>query len=484
MFKGRIHVRWLPIFSLFVSVLWLTSCGSDSHSKWQAQWSDDPEKNLQLTALGGEQVVPKVATNDMGESFVAWYSNVNGNYNVRLQCLDENGTELWARNGIVISDHPSDSWVTDYGLAVDQDGHAILVFQDLRNGSSNVYAYRISPDGEFLWGENGLALSDNTDFEPSPSVAVTDENHLVFVWSRTSEVSKAVVLQKVTPDGDLLWGSGVVLQGNENEDHLSPVVTAADNDEVFLVWAKPSAESAPDHAIYAQRLDSNGSFVWNGGEPILLADPIPLYVAPRLVSDAQGGLLVGWYDTNLQSLVQHIDEDGTLLMSEEGALLSTSQETLHMQPELVFSSQWQEVFAFCKETNLGQTDSGVCGQKLSTVGERFWGEEGRPFVPWWSSEYAYPFALRGTDAGVLVFYKVDMTFLDADLRAMLITATGAFAWDDESLTLSSTASGKGDFAVSAINDGQWVVVWADDRSGSREIYAQNIHSNGELGILK
>jgi hypothetical protein len=75
------------------------------------------------------------------------------------------------------------SWLTDWDMTVDQDNYAILTFQDIRNaGNNNVYAYRISPDGSFVWGPDGLELSNTTDFDVSPKVTVTSARNAVVAW--------------------------------------------------------------------------------------------------------------------------------------------------------------------------------------------------------------------------------------------------------------------------------------------------------------
>ena len=149
-----------------------------------AQWSDDPSLNTEIIDTIGEQILPKVVVNaDNGESYISWFSKFdNLNYDVYMQRLDADGNKLWAENGLLISNNTTDTWVTDYDLVIDNDGCAVLVTQDLRTGYSDVYAYRISPDGEFLWGDDGIALTNNTDFNPSPRAIVTQDGNIVFAW--------------------------------------------------------------------------------------------------------------------------------------------------------------------------------------------------------------------------------------------------------------------------------------------------------------
>ena len=147
-----------------------------------AQWSNDNASNTIICDLSGSQAIPKIGTHDNGDSYVGWFSGENGNYNVRLQRFDVNGNEQWEHNGILISNHESMSWLTDWDLKVDYENHAILAFQDIRTGNNNVFVYRISPDGEFVWGENGLQLSNSEAFDVSPKIAVTDVNNIIVVW--------------------------------------------------------------------------------------------------------------------------------------------------------------------------------------------------------------------------------------------------------------------------------------------------------------
>ncbi|MEE4258373.1 MAG: hypothetical protein V2I62_01315, partial [Bacteroidales bacterium] len=98
---------------------------------WQllyAQWSADPLSNTQISNSAGEQVLPKAAVCSNGDLYVAWFSNESGNYNVRLQLLDKVGNELWAPNGILISNHEQMTWLTDWDMVVDTANFAVLTF--------------------------------------------------------------------------------------------------------------------------------------------------------------------------------------------------------------------------------------------------------------------------------------------------------------------------------------------------------------------
>ena len=106
-----------------------------------SQWSNNPAENTLIMDTIGEQVLPKVVVNaDNGESYISWFSDSEDNqYDVYMQRLDVNGNKLWAEDGLLISDNTTSAWVTDYDLVIDNDGCVVLVTQDIRTGSSDVY---------------------------------------------------------------------------------------------------------------------------------------------------------------------------------------------------------------------------------------------------------------------------------------------------------------------------------------------------------
>ena len=176
------------------------------------QWSTDPMVNNAIATVPGEEAIPKVATAASGITYVSWFSVESGNYNVRLQKFDVYGNELWAEGGILISDHTQETWLTDWDMTVDQADHAILVWNDIRTGNDDVFAYRISPDGAFVWGDNGVQISSGQGFDAAPKVTVTNAGNAVFAWEDLD--AGVIIRQKVSPDGTLLWGdNGITMSG-------------------------------------------------------------------------------------------------------------------------------------------------------------------------------------------------------------------------------------------------------------------------------
>lgn len=137
-----------------------------------------------------DQILPKVAVNPSnGESYIPWFStDMSSPFDVYIQRLDADGNKLWADDGLLISHHPTWTWVTDYDLKIDNDGNAILVTQDERTGNSNVFAYKITANGDFVWGEDCVGLSKNDGFNPSPKAIILDDNSVMLGWKNEPTV--------------------------------------------------------------------------------------------------------------------------------------------------------------------------------------------------------------------------------------------------------------------------------------------------------
>ncbi|MCK7523638.1 MAG: hypothetical protein MZV64_41370 [Ignavibacteriales bacterium] len=97
----------------------------------------------------------------------------------------------------------------------------------------------ISPNGDFLWGANGIDISSGDSFQPSPTLTETSDGNFVFTWI-SSDGSQKIALQKLSPTGQKLWGSTPILLQSATEDFSWPAVVQSDNGQVILVHTVPN----------------------------------------------------------------------------------------------------------------------------------------------------------------------------------------------------------------------------------------------------
>ncbi len=438
-----------------------------------------------ISLASGEQAIPLVATSENGTSYIAWFSNETGNYNVMLQKLDVFGNIQWDSAGLLVSDHEAMTWLTDWDMAIDQEDFAILTFQDVRNGNNNIYAYRISPEGEFVWGDDGLALSNSADFDAAPKVIVTNAGNVVIAWSPENEV---VIMQKITPDGTLLWGeSGITLSGDNR--YSWPQLIAVGDDDVILKFFEDSGQILyPTRHILAQRYDANGDPVWDELAVITDAGGISGFTRTfAFINDGQDGFYIAWDDERNfpqppSIFVQHIGADGTILLADDGVEATTNSSMNHYYANLALPPESDDIFVFWRETNANQNNWGIYGQKLSSTGQRLWTDNGKSFIDV-SATNVDIVAARNSAEDMIVIYEEYSTVMNAGIKAMRIDTDGNYVWEDEKIDLCTVQSEKVHSVAGSFYNDQWIATWEDSRNGGKDIYAQNIQLDGSLGPI-
>lgn len=448
-----------------------------------AQWSNDANQNTAIAIATGEQVIPKVATHSDGTTYISWFSQEAGNYNVRLQKLDIFGNKLWDEAGLLISNHTSMSWLTDWDMTVDLYGCPIVVFQDVRNGNNNIYAYRISPEGDFLWGNDGIALSNNSDFEAAPVVTTTQEGNAVFAWTRENTIS----MQKVNIYGEKQWGeSGIQFQGPT--DFAWPKIIPVNDDEILMTFFKQTGQfPAITKNVFVQHFDADGLGVWGDGIAISNNAGIPFYVQASVIPDGNNGAFITWHRDNgsvFDAYVQHVKEDGNLSFPANGVALSLNSGTHQLDPELVFDADTEDLYAFWREHNANQSLRGISGQRISSAGTRLWGNNGKIIVAMQSGEKADLRIAITENEPIIVFSDSPQGSTSVYIRAIRLDNNGDAVWMGGQRSVSLASSSKADVEITNFVNGQMIVVWEDERNDGGDIFAQNMKPSGTLGPLQ
>jgi hypothetical protein len=456
-----------------------------------AQWVNDPTANLMVCDLSGAQSLPKIASTSDGGCYISWFDNRSGEYCVYMQRLDPFGYKQWGTDGLLISSNPQMSSLVDYSLISDAADNAILIFSDIRNaGNLNVFAYKISPAGTFLWGINGVALNPTADFQPNGKVVQTDDGGYVFAWIVSATPTKTA-LQKLSSDGVKLWGTlPIILQGSAGEGFNYPSLVKSDNNAVLLLHTFTTGSfPAQTVKLRAQKLTSSGSTVWGtDGISIQNLGKIAAFQVPVVISDGMNGAFISWYDdrdnNNLQSaFVQRVSSDSLLYFPVNGAEVSITAARQKYNPVISFESGGSNTYVFWRETEPNQSQNGIMGQKLSSAGARLWGDNGKIFKDL-SAPNSSSISNVNTKIGsgkVYVFYlEGSGSGLNTKTEGFACDFEGQFVWPGSFVVLSNPTQEKLHLVVTSDIYNNCKLAWGDRRI-DEGIYAQDINPSGQLG---
>ena len=456
-----------------------------------AQWSSNPMQNLGIGVAPNDQATAKMEATSDGGCFICWFDNRSGNYNMYLQRLNSAGEAQFAPNGMLVSAHPQMTWLVDYDMTVDLNDNAVIVFSDIRNGGTNdldVVAYKIASNGTFLWGADGIVLSEpvNANFEPAPKVTYTNAGNFVVGWLKSGAVD-ALCFQKISADGQVMWGeSGVMLNPAADHSLSAPDLIPADADNAIAIWKDSTGPFwAPTTWLYTQKFAPDGSALWNpSGVVIYNAGHMSAWTYPEIIPDGSNGAFYTWYDSptsaNFEVWVMHVDANGSLIFPVNGIQASTnSMDRLHMNPAISYLPNSDELFTFWVEENGGQNQYGLYGQKFSPTGARLWTNSGMEFLPLTGEQISFVRSVAAENK-IYVGYFQSPAVMNTSVKAFRIFSDGSFQWQSQLLSAAELGS-KDDLLMVMNTEHRAFLAWTDDRSGSYDIYAQNVNPDGTLG---
>ena len=437
-----------------------------------AQWADNPE-NPQLLGSG---IQPQLKMTSNGGVYFTWLTN--GDYHVYLQRLNQQGIAQFSEGGMLISDNNNASWIAVYhlNLAVDSEDNAIITLVDQRTGPWEVYAYKIAPDGTMLWGADGLTLSDSGIDNISPRLAVLPDNSVVVSWSKNYS---SIVVQRISANGDLLWGDGMAIN-NLMASLLSPQPIINSDGNLLLQWISQTGPIwAADSKLYLQKYDLDGSSIWN--EPTVAVGPVVFPMGNWLqqsVADGNNGSFSAWTEMsgNVQSAItQHINEDGELSWIG-GVDLSANSSNFRMSPRLVVADNSQDLIAVWNESNGSQNQRGVYAQRLDESGNRLWGINGTAIIPL-NNDYDYlDLSIVGVGEDMITVFFQQSPNMSGDIYAIRLDANGNSIWAQGNIVITNSNNSKSDMMICK-GIGCLFIAWSENGN----VYAHCLREDGSLG---
>jgi hypothetical protein len=207
--------------------------------------------------------------------------------------IDATGTARWATNGIVICAETNWQSVTD--LISDMAGGAIIVWQDMRDSSGDIYAQRVDSLGADQWATNGIMVHQvGTEYQDHESFISDGSGGMIIAWSdrRNGVGNMDIFVQRIDHDGNWRWVySGVPICTAAGDQEI-PRIASDGEGGYFLAW-RDGRYTSDD--IYAQHLRSDGVTLWpDDGIDVCTYEEDQSIAS--VTEDGYGGLFLVWRD--------------------------------------------------------------------------------------------------------------------------------------------------------------------------------------------
>ncbi len=431
-------------------------------------------ENTPICTADNAQYFPVLTTDSNDGVIVTWRDGRNGNYDIYAQRVDKNGNMVWNPDGIPVCTH--DASQSAPVIISDLNGGAIIVWGDTRNGSQDSYAQRVNANGEILWNPEGVAVCTEPTLQDDFTAIPDGNGGAIVVWEDWRSGNQDIYAQKLSTDGEILWKQNGNAVFHGEGDQYDPAIISDNAGGAIVVWWDIST---PDWNIYAQKINSNGKTVWDAPNPVCTAQGNQ--GAPTMVSDENGGAYCVWADyrndpnifTTAQLFAQHLAADGTHLWKKDGIQIcelnvNQQQQTCVGDGKGGFIVVWwddRDVFA------------DIYAQRVNMDGLKLWDNVGVPVCTEGGVQQNPKLVTDGA-GGVIAYwldYREDFGNTTEDaIYAQRIDENGTSLWKENGVPVCIADKEQISPNAIASSVGTAIVVWSDARGKDHDIYIHRV----------
>jgi len=224
-----------------------------------------------------------------------------------------------------------------YGLkaAGNGTGGALAIYESSLGG--NIYAQKISPEGQTLWGEKGALLgsSHSQSYSYFSLNIVSDgSGGAIAAWPDSDQFKPTTQVVRIDPAGQVLWQRGFIYFDKLISDGAGGAILAFDypGGEIIV--------GSTERDLLLVRVDSQGAYPW-GLQGVTIKRQRYQDNTLQIVSDGSGGVIATWEETEYQSgptpssgtaanvtnrlFAQRIDSTGTPLWGDSVSLFTSPE---------------------------------------------------------------------------------------------------------------------------------------------------------------
>ncbi|MBL7994424.1 fibronectin type III domain-containing protein, partial [bacterium] len=461
---ARVFIR----ITMTAAVMGLTAPGNVS-----AQWSTSPTVNNAVSATTGDQKLPQAVSDGSGGTIIVWEDGRSGQSDIYAQRLNSSGVPQWTANGIVICN--AGNVQSDAKIVSDGAGGAIITWMDMRGGTQDIYAQRVTPGGTTMWTANGIVICSASSNQNIPMITDDGSGGAIVAWNDTRDfVSVDIYAQRINSSGVAQWtADGVAICTATNTQSIGGITTDGAAGAI-ITWQ--DLRDGVDNKIYAQRISSAGVTQWTAdGEAV--STFASYQDGPTITSDSSGGAFIAWRDIrngDFDLYAQRIDGSGSLLWGGNAVAVAVADG--FQQAQSIIGDGSGGLFLTWYDTR--SSGNAIYAQRLNSSGSALWAANG---VAAAVSGFNNDPVITSDGAGGIFISWWNVPGADADIYAQRIDGSGNVLWSPNGNVVCSATGQQFWHTLTHDGSGNAIAIWSDQRNGNWDIYAQLITAAGNLG---
>ena len=445
----------------------------------QAQWVDDPTTNTFIANCGNDDGEVYLSTNtNTGDTYVQWEGFDTNGWSPTLQRINFEGVPQWGDDGIHIGGHEFSSMSEGVAMTTTTDGCVVSCFA---NYDGFTYAVKIDPDGNFVWGEQGLQLFGGLGFSRTELTPSDDGGF----WALGFDYSN-LYLQYVDADGTL--GPTTTISDSGGYMCMFGQLTLSIDNNVLLTYEKVGSGFYTDKELYVVAVTPEGGII--SPDQLLMSSQTfqSTYIHKAIADGMGGGYAYIWHPGiggAFNTYVFHFNEIGFSTINDQNGISVHSTDPMNYYGYAygtVDPVSHDLIVAYEQTDASTQSQSRLYVNRITATGEKVWGE-GILLADYVGVSYADIMVDAFEDgSGFSVIYTKSSTNNSyfTTVEAMGVDMNGNQLW---SKTLNSTSYRRTVCENSTgFHMGQNIVAWVNSSNGG--LYGQNIGPDGNMGPIE
>jgi hypothetical protein len=361
------------------------------------------------------------------------------------------------------------------------NGENIAVWSSNRFGKSGIWAQKIDADGNRLW-QTDRQVSQAAGGQQYPTVTADSQGNAIAIWEdgrSNGGGATRIVAQKVDANGSKLWQGDVLITASASPAERA-AASAGDNGTFYVAW-KDVRNSGSN--IYVQKFDQNGIALWPTDLRVNSDSGLKAHSNPAVVP-AGAGIFVTWVDLRNDTsniYAQKLSADGSKLWTEDVRVDSGPDGTSHYNPAAAAGNDNNIFVIWGDNRNYASSDSDIYAQQIGPDGVRRWTADLRVNAYPGNAEQQGPAVAVDHNGNAVVAWhdnRNNRSNGDIDIYAQKLSPAGQREWAEDVRVGQSGVFSQSGAVVSSGAPGAMFVLWQDGRNGYSDIYAQKLDDAG------